>query len=142
MRTALLTAIVVLGLAGAFFAQTATPPYTTANKLAWLAPDNATTAAIAQGLEYHFTATAGPAPGSPTAIAGVNVTGVTCTGTAQPFTCTALLQAGWLPILNALGQKNLTLFGLDVTGGGGQGPASVPFVSKVPPTAPSILGIQ
>lgn len=122
-------------------AQAATPPYTTTNRLAWNAPSNASTLASAQGLEYHFTITAG-STGTATPVSGVIVTGVTCTGTTVPFACSAALAAGWLPTLNDLGQRNLTLFGIDIAGGGGTGPASVPFVSRVPPTAPTITGIQ
>lgn len=119
-------------------AQTAVPPYTTTNRLTWSAPSNAGTAVIAQALEYHFTVTAG----TPTPVSGVIVTGVTCAGTAAPFACSAALASGWLQTLNDLGQRNLTLFAIDTATGGGAGPASVPFVSRVPPTAPTGLGLQ
>lgn len=122
-------------------AQAAVPPYTTTNRLTWSAPSNAGTATVAQTLEYHFTVTAGTT-GTPTPVSGVIVTGVTCAGTAAPFACSAALASGWLQTLNDLGQRNLTLFAIDTATGGGAGPASVPFVSRVPPTAPTALGLQ
>lgn len=114
-------AAIVLLFSASAQAQTGTPT----SRLAWDqgAPDLAT----AQAYAYTYYADG--------ATTGTALTGVTCTGTAAPFTCSAAFPA-FTP-----GNHTLTLTAKNVAG---EGPKSSPlsFVFVVLPSAPQNVRIQ
>jgi len=106
----------------------ATPPFTTANKWAWSAPPEVTTAAEAQTLGALLNL-----DGTTTALSNV-----VCSGTTT-ITCTAPLPAAQVPVLNKYGRHTATLA---LVASGVVGASSSPFTQTVPLGAPTGISIQ
>lgn len=112
-------------------AQTATWPYTTANKLAWESPAQNGTAAQAQALVGRLYVD-GSASFTP-------ITWTTCTGT--PVVCTAALTTALLAIFNAWARGTHTLE-LSLFDGTTESAKSSPFSQMVGPAPPVNLTIR
>lgn len=129
MKRVLLIVLAVLSGVAIVSAQ-AQPPYTTANKLAWTASANASTAAAAQALNHLLTIDSG---------SSVVLSGVVCTGTTPAITCTSPLTASMVSTLNAIGRHTLTLA---AASGTLVSPISDPFIADVAPAKPTGLSIN
>lgn len=103
-------------------------PYSTADRLEWIAPDNVLTIADAQALEARLYINGG---------SHLVVPGQVCTGT--PITCRHNLSEAAVKLLNLVGQHVIRLSVNHATGG--ESPQSLPFSVKAPPAAPTGLRI-